>query len=430
MPGGEQLHDDADEPQDAADAPSPEAPPPDTESPDTAPSNTASPATLLADYDRMPRWVPQAIVLFFLGIVALATTVWLIGKLKDLLIMLLVALFLSFALEPAVNWLQAKGWRRGTGTAFVFALLFIAAALFIYAMGSLLVDQVQNLVDQAPDYITDIERWVNDTFDADVNTDDLAEQFRSGGAANDLATGLAGNVLSVGATAVGVLFRGLTVLLFTFYLVADGPRLRRAICSTMRPDRQREVLRVWEIAIDKTGGYIYSRGLLAFLSAVFHYFAFLFIGVPFPLPLALWVGVLSQFVPVVGTYLAGALPIAIALIDQPIEALWVLVAIFVYQQVENYLLAPPITAHTMDIHPAVAFGAVIAGASILGPVGALLALPAGATLQAFVSTYVNRHDVVDTHLTRSTHERRSVLSVLTAFRRTRRDDPRPTEEPG
>ncbi len=374
------------------------------------------------DYDRMPRWVPRAIALFFLGIVALATSVWLIGKLRELLVMLLVALFLSFALEPAVNWLQARGWRRGTGTAVVFAVLFVAGGLFVYAIGSLFVDQVQNLVDQAPEYVSDIEHWVNDTFNADINTDDLAAQLQSG-SANDIATGLAGNVLSVGAQAVGVLFRGLTILLFTFYLVADGPRLRRSICSTMRPDRQREVLRVWEIAIDKTGGYIYSRGLLAFLSAVFHYVAFLIIGVPFPLPLAIWVGVLSQFVPVVGTYLAGALPLVIALIDQPIEALWVLAAIVIYQQVENYLLAPPITAHTMDIHPAVAFGAVIAGASILGPVGALLALPAGATLQAFVSTYVNRHDVVETHLTKPPRERRPLLTVLSALRATRRDGP-------
>ena len=133
---------------------------------------------------------------------------------------------------------------------------------------------------------------------------------------------------------------------------------------------------------------------------------------------------LSQFVPVVGTYLAGALPVIIALIDQPIEAVWVLIAIFVYQQIENYLLAPPITAHTMDIHPAVAFGAVIAGASILGPVGALLALPAGATLQAFVSTYVNRHDVVETHLTSHPRERRSLVEFLRTYRATHRDDPR------
>ena len=83
-------------------------------------------------------------------------------------------------------------------------MLFVATALFVYAIGSLFVDQVQNLVDQAPDYVTDIEHWVNDTFDTDINTDDLAEQLQSG-SVNDFATGLAGNVLSVGAQAVGVL---------------------------------------------------------------------------------------------------------------------------------------------------------------------------------------------------------------------------------
>jgi len=198
---------------------------------------------------------------------------------------------------------------------------------------------------------------------------------------------------------VGVFFQLLTVVLFTFYLVADGPRLRRVICSVLSPGRQAEVLRVWELGIDKTGGYLYSRTLLALASTAFHWLAFALIGIPSPLPLALWVGVLSQFVPVIGTYLSGVLPILIAIVDgSPVTALWILAAIVVYQQVENYLLAPRITAQTMDLHPAVAFGAVIAGAGILGPIGALLALPVAATTQAFVSTYVQRHAVIDSNL--------------------------------
>ncbi len=183
--------------------------------------------------------------------------------------------------------------------------------------------------------------------------------------------------MSAGATVLRVLFQLLTIALFTFYLVADGPRLRRAILSVLPQERQVEVLRVWEIAIDKTGGYIYSRALLAFFSTIVHWIAFAVIGIPFPLPLALWVGLMSQFIPTIGTYIAGALPIVIALIDKPIDAVWVLGVILVYQQIENYLLAPPIQAETLDIHPGVAFGGVIAGASILGPVGALLALPGG-----------------------------------------------------
>ena len=123
--------------------------------------------------------------------------------------------------------------------------------------------------------------------------------------------------------------------------------------------------------------------------------------------------------PTIGTYIAGALPIVIALIDKPIDAVWVLAVILVYQQIENYLLAPPIQAETMDIHPAVAFGGVIAGASILGPIGALLALPAAATLQAFVSTYVQRHEVIETPLTARPRARVDFLRPLRYLRRTK-----------
>ena len=122
-------------------------------------------------------------------------------------------------------------------------------------------------------------------------------------------------------------------------------------------------------------------------------------GVPFPLALALWVGVVSQLIPAIGTYLAALAPILVALFDDPVKALWVTIALVAYQQVENYLLAPRITARTMALHPAVAFGAVIAGASILGLVGALIALPTAATIQAFVSTYLQLHEVIDSELT-------------------------------
>ncbi|HEY5697669.1 MAG TPA: AI-2E family transporter [Acidimicrobiales bacterium] len=369
--------------------------------------------------DAMPPWIPRAILWFFGTGLAIVVAWWLVVRLRGLLVMLLVALFLSFALEPAVNWMAERGWRRGAATLTVMFVLLIAGAIFIWAMGAVLVNQVTDFVDEAPRYIEDAEDWFNDTFDADVDFEDLIAEFQEGGSAQEFAAKLGGNIVSAGATVVAVLFQMLTIALFTFYLVADGPRLRRAILSVLPPDRQVEVLRVWEIAIDKTGGYIYSRGILAFFSTLVHWIAFAIIGIPFPLPLAIWVGLISQFVPTIGTYIAGALPIVIALIDKPIDALWVLAVILVYQQVENYLLAPPIQAETMDIHPAVAFGGVIAGASILGPIGALLALPAAATLQAFVSTYVRRHEVIETPLTARPRARVDFLRPLRYLRRTK-----------
>ena len=103
---------------------------------------------------------------------------------------------------------------------------------------------------------------------------------------------------------------------------------------------------------------------------------------------------MSQFVPSIGTYLAGALPVLIALFHDPVDALWVLVFITVYRQFENMVLSPRITSRTMALHPAVAFGAVVAGGAIMGPIGALLALPAAASVQALVSTYLHRYEVV------------------------------------
>ena len=176
-------------------------------------------------------------------------------------------------------------------------------------------------------------------------------------------------------------------MLFTFYLVADGPKMRRAICSRFTPARQERILATWELAGNKTGGYLYSRALLALLSAIFHWIVFQAVGTPAPVALALWVGVISQFLPVVGTYIAGALPVLLTFLESPVDALIVLIAIVVYQQIENYLFSPRITARTMELHPALAFGAALAGAAVLGGVGAILALPAAAMVQALISQW-------------------------------------------
>ena len=197
------------------------------------------------------------------------------------------------------------------------------------------------------------------------------------------------------------------MVLFTYYLVADGPRLRRTVCSRLPPARQERVLQAWELAITKTGGYLYSRALLALLSAFFHWVVFQAIGTPAPIALALWVGLVSQFLPVVGTYLAGILPALLTFLDSPLKAVIVVAFIVIYQQVENYFFAPRITARTMELHPAVAFGAALAGASLLGAVGAVLALPAAAMMQALAGEWGKRYDVVDSHLTMIPPPRRS-----------------------
>ncbi|MFA1550123.1 AI-2E family transporter [Actinomadura chokoriensis] len=349
---------------------------------------------------RMPPWLLKAFMLAGVVVLAFMAVLWLLARLRGLLLLLLISLFLAFAIEPAVNWLARHGWRRGAATGLMFVVVGLLLAGFIGGIGSLLAAQATHLIEGFPGYVHELIGWINATFGTHLSQNTLFQRLPTvTGALSRHLSSLAQNVWGIGATAFGVVFKGLGVLLFTFYLSAEGPRFRRTVCSVLPPRRQREVLRAWEIAIDKTGGYIYSRGLLALISGIAHYAPLAGFGVPNAAILAVWVGVVSQFIPAIGTYLAGAVPILIALTVSPATALWIFLFILGYQQLENYLLHPRITARALDMHPAVAFGLVLAGAAIAGPVGVLLSVPLGASVQAFADAYVRRYEVQDHPLT-------------------------------
>ncbi len=354
---------------------------------------------------KVPRWVIKAIALFWVGWAVSYVGTGMARNLRSLMVVVLISLFLSFAIEPAVNRLESWGFRRGLGVWVVYLGLFVAMVGFSAAIGTALATQINSLVEEAPRYVEDMEAWLQENVDEDIDLQRISDEFVEGGGASDLANRFANDVVSLGTTVLNVLFQTFTVLLFTFYLVAEGPQLRRNVCSFLQPHRQRTVLAVWDLAIEKTGGYIYSRGILAVLSATVHFIAFEFLDVPFPVPLAIRVGVMSQFIPVIGTYFAGALPLLITVVDSPRTALSVLIVVIAYQQLENYLFAPRVTAQTMEIHVAVAYGSVIAGGALLGVVGALLALPFAATAQAFVSGYRQHFDVEEDTLAASAKRR-------------------------
>lgn len=352
----------------------------------------------------LPPWARKAIIALLGGIAALYYLRGVLESLRPLILVLLVSFFLSFALEPAINRLERMGLRRGLGTASVMLLLVVALGGFGIQVGSLLADQVTEFSENVPEYLADVDTWLEDTFGIENATADLRANYDSGALAGWLGD-VADDLARFGTTVVNVLFQVFTIGLFTFYLVAEGPKLRRLVCSFIAERHQRHVLEVWDLAIEKTGGYILSRSVLALVSSLIHWAAFEVIGLPSALALALWVGVMSQFVPVVGTFIAGGLPIVIALLGEPVDGLWVVIVIAVYQQVENYIFAPRITAQTMQLHVAVAFGSVIAGSAILGVVGALLALPAAATIQAVIAAEAERHEVAE-HLQTASRIRR------------------------
>ncbi len=350
-------------------------------------------------HDGMPPWIPRVIVLVVLALLGTYLLVWSIIRLRSFLLALLLSLFASFALEPGVDFLARRGWRRGLATSVVFAVVVVAGVVFAAVTLPPMVAESASLVSNVPGWLTDLSSLLNDRFGLNLNLSDVsAGMLDLQGSLQTYAASLASGVLGLGAQAVNLLLQMFTMALFTFYLLADGPRFRRRVLSLVRPERQAEVSRIWEIAIRKTGGYVYSRALLALISAIFTYVFLLIVAVPYALPLAVWVGVVSQFIPAVGTYLAALAPVLVALTVRPITAVVVVVGLVVYQQIENVFLSPRITARTMSLHPAVAFGSVLVGAALLGVVGVLVALPATAIIQAFVSTYVEQHNVDDEHL--------------------------------
>jgi len=372
--------------------------PPGVESHPPATAQPKRPRLFSDATDSMPPWLPRLLSEIVLLVIAAFVVYNVLKALRGFLVLLLISVFLAIALEPAVAFLAKRGWRRGLATAFIFSIVLIVGSVFVALMIPLVIDQVSKLIDRAPGYLDQLSDFLAN-FGIDFSGEALLSAISSADrSVESLASRVAGNAFGVGSVLLSTILKGLTILLFTFYLTADAPKLRRTVLSVLQPERQAEVLRLVEIAIEKTGGYFYSRALLATVAAFVTWLALTVIDVPFAAPLAIWVGVLSQFVPVVGTYLGGTLPVLIALLEDPQKAIWVVIFIVAYQQFENYLIGPRITAHTMSLHPAVAFGAAIVGGTLLGAPGTIMALPVAATIQAAVSTYLHRHGLVESAL--------------------------------
>ncbi len=347
----------------------------------------------------MPEWIPRLIITVILSILAAAATLLLVFRLSALISWLLVAMFLSFALEPLVNKLVQLGWRRRVATIGILAVFVFGAMLVVVAMVPLLIRQVGEIFDQAPGWLESLVSWVNTSFHTRISQSAILDQLKSlDQVLPTYASNLAGNIFNFSRQLFLGVLQVLTITLFTYYLVADAPRLRRIICSFLPQKHQKFVLSTWELAIDKTGGYIYSRLIIGAISAAVHLVVFLILGIPFALPLAIWMGAVSQLLPVIGTFIAAGVPLVVALLYSPPIALLLLIFIVIYQQIENYAIGPKVSAETMELHPAVAFAAVVAGASLAGIVGAFLALPIAAILQESLRIYLKRHEVVESRL--------------------------------
>lgn len=320
---------------------------------------------------------------------------WVVVLARHFFFLILLAWLIAIAAEPAIRLLTRHRWSRGQATAAVGGTVLLVVAGTAALFGALLFGQAAQLVAGAPAIVRSGVEQLNTSFGLTLDAADIVARMQdfttnAGTFVATHGTGLLGAAESLGS----VLLDLATVIVFAFYIAAAGPQLVRTLAGWLPPERQRVLGELWEIATDKTGGYVASRVILSALSAVFHGVFFWAIGLPGWLPLALLAGITAQFVPIVGTYIGVLVPGVVALADQPIAALWIVLFAIGYQQIETYVFTPRVSQRTMDVNSGIALAAVFVGAAIWGPIGAVIGVPITAVITAMIDTYGPHHEVV------------------------------------
>mgnify|MGYP000085193494 FL=1 len=341
-----------------------------------------------------PRFLRKSILLVLIGVLIFQVVTWSFSLLAGFLFNLLLAWLLAISIDPIVTGLANRGMRRGLATTIVVVSGIALIGGFIALFGGALATQIAELVAAMPALILDLVQWLNSTFDANIDPVEITSNLNlTTEQITAIASSLAGGIFGVVFSVLGVAFSLLTVAVFSFYFAADSPRIKRFIAGWLPHNRQIVFINVWEISVRKAGGFLISKLALATLSAAAHIAFFYLIDIPYWLPMGIFAGLVSQFIPTIGTYLGVALPALFAAFDQPIDILWIALFATVYQQFENYVFTPRISTATMDINSGVALGSVFVGAALFGPIGAIIGIPLVAIAIAVIEAYVHRYDL-------------------------------------
>ncbi len=331
--------------------------------------------------------------------IALVLLAWLsttlLGRVWYLLWWFIIAAFLYFAMAPAVGWLVSKGLKRGLATAVVMLGLVASILVLLIAMTPLIVGEIETAIKDAPTLLNTAKDFAN-RFGVNLDTTSNNQQVQQAlSALQGHLPDIAGGAVSVTSAFIGGLFEFFVVLLFTFFLLANQDKFRRFVLSFLSPGTQTVVGQAWDIAIYKTGGYLYSRILTSFLAGTVVGVALWLLDTPYAIALAIWYGLVSQFLPMIGTYVAAALPLIILLTRNPMHAVIFVLVLAAWIPFQDYVISPRVSAKTMSLSPASALIALLAGGALFGALGAFLALPAAAVIQSVATAFFPRHEVVE-----------------------------------
>lgn len=305
-----------------------------------------------------------------------------LGEARSALILLIVSMFLAVGLNPLVEWFIRRGLKRGLAVAVVFLLVVLVFAGVGFAIVPVVTEQVDNLIDNAP-------QWL-DLLNKSRSIQELDQRYQFIDKAKDyvqdpaMAQRAFGGVLGVSKVVANLLFSTFTVLVLTLYLLASLPAIKRAAYSLVPASRRPRVTLLGDQVLGRVGGYVSGQLVVALIAGTSAFIFLEIVGLrEYALALAI-VLVFTAFIPMVGGLIGTVIITLIGLT----AGLWIGVACLaygvVYQQVENYIIAPRVMRRAVDIPGAVTVIAALLGGTLLGVVGALLAIPTAAAVMLIV----------------------------------------------
>ena len=304
-------------------------------------------------------------------------------------ILIIISLFLAAGLNPAVLFFQNRGLKRGVSVGAVMGLVLLFVAAFIAVAAPPLIDQGNQLVNNAPQLVRDLN---NNAFLNDLNNrygviDSLQTKIDSVIKDGQFAITAFGGVIGVGKAVVSGLVSTLTILVLTLYFLAALPQVVDISLRFVPATRRDRVSKLSNAIIARVGSFVGGQGIIAILAAVFILVMGLIIGMPYPAPLAMVV-LVCGFIPLVGHFIGMSIVTLVSITKSPTTALIALGSYIIYVQIENYVITPKIMRKSLAIPGLVTIIAALLGTSLLGLIGGLLAVPIAAAVLLIIDEVV------------------------------------------
>jgi predicted PurR-regulated permease PerM len=304
-----------------------------------------------------------------------------LGQLTQVLTLLVVASFLTLTLNPLVEALGRRGLRRPLSVAIVFGGLVAAFTALGFVVIPPVAQQGGLLADHAPKYLSDLlaNGFIRDLDSQYHVISKLQVEVQKLVTNGNFMSGVFGGVLGASKALASGFFAILTVLVLTLYFLSSLPRVKEAVYGLVPSSRRARIRSLSEEIMRRVGSYAIGQVAVATINAILSYLMMSVVGIHYAAVLAVVVGVLG-LIPMVGATIGAALVCLVAVFDEPQKAVIALIYYVVYQQVENYVVAPKIMQRTISVPGAVTVIAALVGATLAGVLGALLAMPVAAGL--------------------------------------------------